>query len=406
MRFFEFRKNYFVKLVRYMKNVYNIENGINKLSDGRVNPTYDTAKVVTLVLFGFLLRVKSFNELNLMIKNNEFNKLFSRGTRLPLIDAIRDTLKVIDIKGLKEINKSIIKKALENKVFENGTIDGLTVAAIDGTKFFGSNKKSCPECLKNKAHCFHSGAVMSIVGDGPKLVIDFENYKPGQDSVSKNEGEQNVAKRLLTDVVSVHKKLIDVVVYDALACNSVWINHCIEHGVDAIVRTKNNNNKSIREVKKKVNKSETVEVWTEEKGFEKIEVYESTFTMDKVLEPLRFVKYVMKYPNKKRSQIMIITTCMNVDLKTLFKIIRARWEIENSIFNNLKKEYGLEHCFVHGDKAVEAVLYLIFIASNIMQLFLFRRMRKQFSTQREIVRLLLKGLYLIKYKSELVFYGT
>jgi hypothetical protein len=389
-----------------MKNVYNIESGLNKLTDGRINPIYDTAQVVTLVLFGFILRIKSFNELNLMIKNNEFNKLFSSGTRLPLIDTIRDTLKVIDIKSLKEINKSIIKKAVENKVFENGTIDGLTVVAIDGTKFFGSNKKSCPECLKNKAHCFHSGAVMSIVGDGPKLVIDFKNYKPGQDSASKDEGEQNVAKRLLTNVVSVHKKLIDVVVYDALACNSVWLNHCIEHGVGAIVRAKNNNNNSIREVKKRVNKSEAVEVWTDEKGFEKIEVYESEFTMDKVSGPLHFVRYAMKYPNKKRSQIMIVTTCMNMQLKTLFRIIRARWDIENSIFNNLKKECGLEHCFVHGGKAVEAVLYLIFIASNIMQLFLFRRLRKQFSTQREIVRLLLKGLYLIKYKSELVFYGT
>lgn len=125
--------------------------------------------------------------------------------------------------------------------------------------------------------------------------------------------------------------------------------------------------------------------------------------MDKVLNPLRFVKYAMKYPNKKRSQIIIITTCMDMELETLFKIIRARWDIENSIFNNLKKESGLEHCFVHGGKAVEAVLYLIFIASNIMQLFLFRRLRKHFSIQREIVRLLLKGLYLIEYKSELVF---
>lgn len=400
------RKNYFAKLVRYMKNVYNIESGLNKLTDRRINPTYDTAQVITLVLLGFLLRIKSFNELNLMIKNNEFSKLFPRGTRLPLVDTIRDTLKVIDIKDLKEINKSIIKKVVENKVFENGTIDGLTVVAIDGTKFFGSNKKSCPECLKNKAHCFHSGAVMSIVGDSPKLVIDFEKYKSGQDPVSKDEGEQNVAKRLLTDVVSVHKNLIDIVVYDALACNSVWINHCVKHDVDAIVRAKNNNNNSIREVKKRVNKSEAVEVWTDEKGFEKIEVYESEFTMDKVLGLLRFVKYTMKYPNKKRSQIMIVTTCMNMDLKTLFKIIRARWDIENSIFNNLKKECGLKHCFVHGGNAVEAVLYLIFIASNIMQLFLFRRLRKQFSTQREIVRLLLKGLYLIKYKSELVFYGT
>ena len=103
---------------------------------------------------------------------------------------------------------------------------------------------------------------------------------------------------------------------------------------------------------------------------------------------------------------MIVTTSMNMQLKTLFKIIRARWDIENSIFNNLKKECGLEHCFVHGGNAVEAVLYLIFIASNIMQLFLFRRLRKHFSTQREIVRLLLKGLYLMKYKFELVFNST
>ena len=87
-------------------------------------------------------------------------------------------------------------------------------------------------------------------------------------------------------------------------------------------------------MKKRVNKSEKVEVWIDEKGFEKIEVDESVFTMDKVLEPLRFVKYAMKYPNKKRSQIMIVTTCMNMKLKTLFKIIRARWDIENSIFNN------------------------------------------------------------------------
>lgn len=223
-----------------------------------------------------------------------------------------------------------MKKAVENKVFVNGTIDGYTVVAIDGTKFFGSNKKSCPECLKNikgeKTHCFHSGAVMSTVGAGPKLVIGFEMYRPGQDSSSKDEGELNVGKNL---------------------------------GIDAIVRAKNNNNKSLRQVKKKVNK----------------------------LNP-------------------IVTTLMGMPLKILFKIIRARWDIENSIFNNLKSECGLEHCFVHGGKAVGAVLYLIFIASNIMQMFLIRRLKKHFTTQREMVRLLVKGLYLLKYKSELIFNST
>jgi len=165
-----------------------------------------------------------------MIKNNEFNKLLPRGTKLPLVDAIRDTLKVIDVNGLNQINYHIIKKSVGNKVFQNGTIDGYMVVAIDGTKFFGRNRKSCSECLKNnkgeKTHSFHSGAVMSTVGIGPKLVIGFEMYKPGQDSASKDEGELNVAKRLITSVMKSHNKLIDVVVYDALACNSMWINHC------------------------------------------------------------------------------------------------------------------------------------------------------------------------------------
>ncbi|HEY8805902.1 MAG TPA: hypothetical protein VIM42_12515, partial [Clostridium sp.] len=242
-----------------------------------------------------MLRIKSFNELSLIIKNNEFSKVFPRGTKLPQVDAIRDTLKVIDINGLNQINQHIVKKAVANKVFENGTIDGYTVVAIDGTKFFGSNKKSCPECLKNikgeKTHCFHSGAVMSTVGIGPKLVIGFEMYKTGQDSASKDEGELNVSKRLMSSVVKSHKSFIDVVVYDALACNSIWINHCKNLGIDAIVRAKNNNNKSLRQVKKKVNKLEPIEVWNAEKGFEKIEIYESTFTMDNVMQPLRFVKF-------------------------------------------------------------------------------------------------------------------
>ncbi|WP_407312451.1 transposase [Desulfosporosinus sp. SB140] len=252
-------------------------------------------------------------------------------------------------------------------------------------------------------HCFHSGAVMSTVGMGPKLVIGFEMYKPGKDAVAKDEGELSVGKRLISSVVKSHRKLIDVVVYDALACNSIWINHCKNLGIDAIVRAKNNNNNSLRSAKKRVNKSEAVDIWEDEKGFEKVEVYESTFTMDNVDQPLRYVKFAIKHTNQQRTQIMMVTTSMDMAVKTLFKIIRARWDIENSIFNNLKRECGLEHCFVHGGKAVEAVLYLIFIASNIMQLFLLRRLRNHSTTQREMVRLLLKGLYLLKYRAELVF---
>ena len=232
------RENYYYKLVNYMKSFYNTEHGLNKLEDGRVNPIYTTAQVVTPVLLGFLLRVKSFNVLDLMIKAKEFDKLFPNGTKLPGIDAIRDTLKVIAISGLRQMNYHLIKKSVANKVFDNGTIDGYTVAAIDGTKFFGSNKKRCAECLQTNNHNFNSGAVIVTVGDRPKLVLDFEMYRLAEDSVTKDEGEQTVSKRLLSNVVNDHNGFIDVVVYDALVCNSVWFNHCVELGVDTVVRAK------------------------------------------------------------------------------------------------------------------------------------------------------------------------
>ena len=46
----------------YMENVYHFERGLNKPSHGRVNPTYNTGQVIMPVFFGFLLRIKSFNE--------------------------------------------------------------------------------------------------------------------------------------------------------------------------------------------------------------------------------------------------------------------------------------------------------------------------------------------------------
>lgn len=62
------RNNYFAELIRYAKDVHHIERGLNKLTDGRVNPAYSTAQVIAPLLFGFLLRVKSMNGLNLMVK--------------------------------------------------------------------------------------------------------------------------------------------------------------------------------------------------------------------------------------------------------------------------------------------------------------------------------------------------
>ena len=45
------------KTIKYIKDVYNVEEGLRNLQDERINPTYKTDKIVLSVLFGFILRI-------------------------------------------------------------------------------------------------------------------------------------------------------------------------------------------------------------------------------------------------------------------------------------------------------------------------------------------------------------
>ena len=407
-------KNYLKKFIKYIKKVYHIEDGLKVLKDGRKNPLYTTAEAVLPVLLGFIMRIQSFNELKYRIRSNDFKNIIFSKMKLPQIDTIRDALKVIDNQGLYKIHNKIIKKAKRNKVFDEGTVDGYTVAAIDGTKLFGSYKKSCHECCttrvrNRKTQYFHSAAFMSLIGKEPRLIIGLELYKGTEDSSEKDEGELTVAKRLLSRVCKEHKNTLDVVVYDALACNSSWINYCMNHKVIPVVHVKDNNITSIKEVKTKINKSDVKELWQDKKRACEVKAYEETFEMDEVTEPLRFVKFSKKSKQSNYSQVLLVTSDFNIPLQTLYKMMHMRWDIENSLFNKLKTYGALEHCFVHHPNAIEAILYLMSIASNLTQLFIFRRLSGneiKVLTQKEMVRLLEKELYLLKYSRQYIFDTT
>jgi predicted transposase YbfD/YdcC len=401
------RENYFIKLMKYIKNVYHIDEQIERVTDSRLNPTYKTPQIISLVLTGFLLRIQSFNQLNFMIKAGEFNNMHSRDDNLPKIDAIRNSLKSIDLDALCQINKRIIRKAIRNRALSTGTIDGKTVAAIDGTNLFNTRKPSCDDCIRRngygKVYYAHSCTVMSLIGESTNLVIDYEKRKHRKEANDTGEGELISAKRLLNKAVSAHKGLIDVVTYDALACNSVFINECINLNVDAVIRVKGNYNLAVEEVKRATNTKQSVGSWQD--GEYKITAYESDFTMDGVNTPLRYVKFAKIKSNGDRSQVLIVTTALDMNLKTVYRIMKARWNIENCVFNNLKNHANLNHSFVHGGNATDAILYLMFIASNLFQLFKMRRLKNHVPIQIELIRILLKGLYQLDRKA-IPFFNT
>ena len=79
------------------------------------------------------------------------------------------------------------------------------------------------------------------------------------------------------------------------------------------------------------------------------------------------------------------------------------------MFNKLKTYGALEYCFRNHPNETEAILHFMCIAYNSMQLFIFKGVSseevKKF-TQNEIVRLLEKELYRMRYSIQYSVHTT
>lgn len=54
-------------------------------------------------------------------------------------------------------------------------------------------------------HNYDSGVVMSLVGEGPRLIIDFVMMNPKEDDLKKDEGEMTAYKRLISRLTKTMK---------------------------------------------------------------------------------------------------------------------------------------------------------------------------------------------------------
>ena len=134
-------------------------------------------------------------------KRKKFNNFFVKNERIPKMHGFRDGIKDLNLESLKKINKNIIRKAKENKIYRQGTIENLVVVGMDGTENFGSYKKfwkNCYKCkIKNQKYIdgkkqiveeeYHKqiNVFARIVGKRPGVVLDYEKI-----TCNGNEGKQ------------------------------------------------------------------------------------------------------------------------------------------------------------------------------------------------------------------------
>lgn len=379
-------KGYLRRLLQYLSRVYDISGKINKVKDKRNNPRIPTATICFAVFIGFMLKIRSFNQLDDWLEHKDFRRIVSAKMKLPRIDVIRDSLKVMDVKDLEAFLKSVIKQSIKNKIVRKGTIDNHKVVGLDGVELFESINKSCENCLtrviRGTPHYYHRCVVAAYVGKDPNIVLGQEMLFPKLDSSNKDEGEMTAAKRLMQNLHKHYGNFADIVVYDALACNAPWINTIKSYSMDSVIRVKNRRLNIVKTAAANFKSRPFDKTWIYSESHcskTTISAWETTVTMNGVDSPLRYVKFLKKVTDKKTNkskytQIFIITTSHAISLETLYKIYKARFEIENNVFRQLKTQWHMDHCFIHDKNGLEATLMFMIIAFNLMQLFFFRRM--------------------------------
>ena len=379
--------NYLKQMLTYINKVYHIGKKMNTLKDKRIKFSAKVSTISFVVLFGFILQIRSFNRLEHLLEKNKFKKLLPKKTKVPRIDTVRRSLSDFDLEGLNNMHNQIIKTAVKNKVFRASTMDGLKVVAIDGVELFESTKKCCDKCLSRVhnggvTHYFHRSVVCSTVGSDPHLILGQEMLEPKTDGSNKDEGETTGGKRLINRLYKEFHHFADIIVADALYCKSTWIKEVLSIGMNAVVRVKDERLHIVKDALALFKCREPNKKWVvnrKSNNYIKIKAWdEDNFEMSNSEIKVRFIKFIEEVHKKDKVEIKeswIITTDKFTSVETLWKIMHKRWDIENNAFHQLKTEWHLDHCFLHSPTGVETVLMFIVIAFNLMQLYFFRCIR-------------------------------
>ncbi|MEK7106868.1 MAG: hypothetical protein AAB899_01620, partial [Patescibacteria group bacterium] len=204
------------RLAKYLDKVWGFSKLVQKLKDGRKNPSVPTASVVLGLFGGFAVRFGSLNQLGAQFKiPGRWERWV--GTRKPSADTLAYSLDRLDLKLLRGVLWLIAKECKRKKVFKRLFPDVHWVAALDGIETYKSQKKSnCPHCLSRRVQAgdeyvteyYHRYVVLQLVGVTPAVVLDVEALKSG-------ETEAVAGLRLLKRFLARHPRYLDVITLDA-----------------------------------------------------------------------------------------------------------------------------------------------------------------------------------------------
>ena len=267
-------------------------------------------------------------------------------------------------------------------------IEGRYLLAIDGTGCFCSTKVSCPHCLVKKrskgavteyAHQAVAAAIVHPDKTGQALMLAVEPIT-NADGATKNDCEREAVKRLLDYIAGAFPNREFLITEDALAANGPHLDALAAHDMDFIVGVKPGNSSVFEtEIMRRHGAGELVEWQDRMKADASVCGYRYTLGVAiNATHKELLVNYLEWWEIDRNGRQKVFTWVTNLEITPdnvieLARSARARWRIENEVFNTLKNQgYEFGRNYGHGSKYLSSTL-----AAMTMLAFLVDQVQEQ-----------------------------
>lgn len=411
----------------YICKVFNIPKMLARLLDGRRDPKIPTFDVVNSLFHSAVFRIPSINAMEGNLKEADFQKFIGREPNQDVkafsAEVISNVLDKLQLTGTLQTIERVFWKAERNKAFREQTYGAFRCAAIDGWEPISSFDRCCPDCLEREVEVkkkngekvvltqyYHKYVVALLIGPLLDVVLLIEpvrnkaaRIRAGEKNVDGDEGELTAALRLIDRLHQTYGKFIDVLIFDSLYPNGPVLTRLTNYKYGAFIIMKKENNEPLKEALALWQGQPPCKVVDDPESKEHIEFWDTDEieTLDTYKGKIRAIRAEVTHPKEeKRTWCIAIVgeRARRVPLTIALKATRGRWHIENTAFHQWIKYWNLSHVFRHTANAIMAVLLIWSLAFNLLQLFIYRRLKRPrrpkdpTDTIRHIVEVMLRDM--------------
>lgn len=363
-----------VRLWKYVTRQLRLRKFLASPGDGRPQPQLPASALYWSMLVGQLLRTCSFHGVEALACSPA-----RRALKLSVSfgdDALSYFTERLEADTTRQAAAQVLSRAKRNKAFDESAFIGL---AIDGTSSGRCQHWGCSLCRPFRNHkkeivgYRHHCVMISVVGTGLSLPFDVEPYGPG-------DSEYRAGQRLLRRAVhNLGPRFADYVVVDGEFATAPFLHTADAVGLKVIARLKENLPELLAAAQKRF-RSQPPKVHFRD-GEDRVEIWDADdFDPWETLrwETVRVMRYRQYKPDGTVFEAYWLTNVSSrrVPSRTLYRMAKSRWEIENQGFNDAKNRYGLRHICHHEANSLLLQWLITALALTIERLYRLRYLHR------------------------------